>query len=833
MNKSIVLKVVFSIALIFSNLAVLFSPSMKAGAQVDINLVPNSGFETPGVSDADAADWTEGADHIRDSDKFHDGGWSLHSTFRGGGTDTRTAVPIAVNLETNYTYSGYIWRTDDVGGACMDMNDALGEAQLCAGASGSWQFLSGVWNSGANTSVTLRLITDGMPTGDIWFDDISLTEATPPTSTPTPTLTITPGGPTLTPTMTNTPSTGNQVLNPGFETAGTNETDAAGWSEGTNHVRASDKYHDGNWSLHSTFRGAGTDTRTSAPITVNPDTNYNFSGYMWRADSFGGACMDMNDVLGEQQLCTSISGSWQYLSGIWNSGSNTSVTLRLITDGSPTGDIWFDDISLTEQIGPIVTPTNTPAPPTHTPVPNVNAMPRVMTPFFPSSDVIVASWVVTEPPFNADNTGMRDATSAIQDAIQAAEDAGGGVVWMPAGKYKVTGSIHVYNHVTLRGDWRDPDIGRGPYGTVILANVPSGDESDPGLFRIWGSAGVKGLTVYYPDQSLPTPTSYPYTFEILGRYLGEDGYISGTVENVTMLNSYRGISAGKDNTHEMHALKNVKGTPLVMGIYLQDTADVGKVQRIKFDGTYWANLDWSVSKRKPTLAAINAWTRLNGTGLQLGGVEWDEMVEISLSDYQTGVTFVPGRRINTTAMFYDLTVLNSNVALNLDYLDNRIATVFSNCTLKANQGADSVAVRVLDNKGTSVIFNNCTIGGGASKAVDVTGNTMVNFQNTTFDHWTGPYGITTTAGSLVVEGSTFSGLSGTTKGINLQSGTSSAVVLQSSYPSGQGANLMFNNGAAIANPSADSGNYRRKDSGFNFATHGQGAYPWRPTIPHP
>jgi hypothetical protein len=343
---------------------------------------------------------------------------------------------------------------------------------------------------------------------------------------------------------------------------------------------------------------------------------------------------------------------------------------------------------------------------------------------------------------------------------------------------------------------------------------------------------VNGLTIYYPNQSMPNPTSYPYTFEILGRYLGEDGYISGTVQNVTMLNSYRGISAGKDNTHEMHALKNVKGTPLAMGIYLQDTADVGHVERIKFNGTYWANLDSSLSATKPTLTTINAWTRLNGTGLQLGGVEWDQITQVSLSDYKTGVTFIRGRRIDTTAMFYDLTVLNSNVALNVDYLDNRIATVFSNCTLKANQGTNPIAVKVVENNGTSVLFNNCTIGGGASKAVEVTGNTMVNFQNTTFDSWSGAYGITTAAGSLVVEGSNFAGLSGTTKGINLQPGTASAVVLQSSYPTGQSANLMFNNGAAIPDPSADSGSFRRKDSGFTFAAHGQGAYPWR-TLPRP
>ncbi|RPI99197.1 MAG: hypothetical protein EHM39_06945, partial [Chloroflexi bacterium] len=673
------------------------------------NLVLNPGFETQGNTAADAANWSEGTSHARASNKFHTGGWSLHSTYRGAGTDTHTAAPIPVSPNTTYTYSGYVWRTNATGASCMDMADIAGERQLCASATGSWQFLNGTWNSGSNTSVSLRLITDGSPTGDIWFDDISLAgpdgpTATPSkTSTPTKTPTITP-----TPTITSTPPpSDNLVPNPGFEAQGNSAADAVDWIEGTNHARASDKFRTGGWSLRSTYRGAGTDTHTAAPIPVSANTTYTYSGYIWRTNSTGASCMDMADIAGERQLCASAAGSWQFLSGTWNSGSNTSVMLRLITDGSPTGDIWFDDISLRRPGGP------TPG----------DVTPRVFIPTFPSSDIVVASWDVTDPPFNADKTGVNDATNAIQSAIQAAEDAGGGVVWMPAGKYKVTGSIHIYNHVTLRGDWRDPDVGSGSYGTVILANVPSGSEAGPGLFRIWGSAGVKGLTIYYPNQSMPNPTSYPYTFEILGRYLGEDGYISGTVQNVTMLNSYRGISAGKDNTHEMHALKNVKGTPLAMGIYLQDTADVGKVERIKFNGTYWANLDASLSAGKPTLAAINAWTRANGIGLQLGGVEWDQLTQISLSDYKTGVTFVAGRRISTTAMFYDLTVLNSNVALNVTYLDDRIATVFSNCTLQANQGANPIAVKVVDNGGTSVIFNNCTIGGGASKAVEVTGNT--------------------------------------------------------------------------------------------------------------
>ena len=44
---------------------------------------------------------------------------------------------------------------------------------------------------------------------------------------------------------------------------------------------------------------------------------------------------------------------------------------------------------------------------------------------------------VTLPPYNADNTGASDASVAIQSAINAAQSAGGGVVFLPAGLYSV------------------------------------------------------------------------------------------------------------------------------------------------------------------------------------------------------------------------------------------------------------------------------------------------------------------------------------------------------------------------------------------------------------
>src|SRR6185436_8380192 len=195
--------------------------------------VQNPSFEIQGASSADAANWTEWANQVRASDKFNTGAWSLKSTITTNGATTQA---LSIPANTAFTYSGYAWKTNTVGNACIDMADLIGEVQRCTTAAGSWVFLTGAWNSGANTSLTVRAYVDGNPTGAIWFDDITLTSAGGPTNTPTNTgvppsntptntsvvpsntPTNTPVGPTNTPT--NTPVSGNVIQNPGFETAG-------------------------------------------------------------------------------------------------------------------------------------------------------------------------------------------------------------------------------------------------------------------------------------------------------------------------------------------------------------------------------------------------------------------------------------------------------------------------------------------------------------------------------------------------------------------------------------------------------------------------------------
>lgn len=82
----------------------------------------------------------------------------------------------------------------------------------------------------------------------------------------------------------------------------------------------------------------------------------------------------------------------------------------------------------------------------------------------------------TLEPYNADNTGVLDATSAIQAAL----DSGKKDVYLPAGVYKITSTLTIPNYTTLRGDGYEVNSGGGATRIIksgtftgIIVNVAS------------------------------------------------------------------------------------------------------------------------------------------------------------------------------------------------------------------------------------------------------------------------------------------------------------------------------------------------------------------------
>ncbi|WP_371402315.1 discoidin domain-containing protein [Kribbella sp. NBC_00662] len=306
--------------------------------------------------------------------------------------------------------------------------------------------------------------------------------------------------------------------------------------------------------------------------------------------------------------------------------------------------------------------------------PVVTPKPKLVQTSNPTEDGVVADFDATQ--YGADRTGRRDSTKAIQQAIYACQDAGGGTVWLPAGQYKVTDTIEVHAFCSLRGD-HGQKLGTG---TVIIADLPSGDDG-PSLFRIGGSAGVLGVTTYYPNQSATEPVPYGYTFEIPGgAWIGNENYMMSTVSDVTMLNSYRGIGVStmpndhgnapsSGQVHESTTIRNVTGTALFEGARAYNGADVGTWENVAFSNSYWSSAPKAFNP--PSRQALDTWTRAHGTGLVLGDLEWDQFYRISVSDYLVGIHVVAGQRAQFTGSFLQPDVRRTGTGLLVDVMDDR------------------------------------------------------------------------------------------------------------------------------------------------------------------
>lgn len=337
----------------------------------------------------------------------------------------------------------------------------------------------------------------------------------------------------------------------------------------------------------------------------------------------------------------------------------------------------------------------------------VESGPRLVNPLFDNSEQIVAEIIIGETGYEVDNTGNNDTTAIIQSALDACANTGGGTVWLPAGKYRVTGEVKIPAYVTLRGDYQDPDTTDEPeYGTVILADVPSVSEGyELPLFRLSGSSGAVGLTVYYPDQSIDNVKDYQYTFYTEGRGESRTAQMLPVIRNCTMINSYRGIGicdciadglTYTESSHEQSILINNKGTFLKNAATIRNGSDVGTLIGLFADSKYWAQAGAGLTQANA--AQIESYTRLNGTALVLGDLEGFTFSNINIDSYETGIlTEVKSEhRANFYGSFYKINVLNCDVAI-------QINTIYP---------ADGINIAASTLQGSEYSINKTVSGGG-------------------------------------------------------------------------------------------------------------------------
>jgi hypothetical protein len=125
----------------------------------------------------------------------------------------------------------------------------------------------------------------------------------------------------------------------------------------------------------------------------------------------------------------------------------------------------------------------------------------------PIPNVVAPIFNVTMPPYGADSTGVTNATVAIQSAINAAQSAGGGVVFLPTGLYSV--SPQGANSYALQINAANVVLrGAGPNATFLL-NTSTNMRSKSIILMTGPSAAgfySSGAASTAISQDLPGPT---------------------------------------------------------------------------------------------------------------------------------------------------------------------------------------------------------------------------------------------------------------------------------------------------------------------------------------
>jgi hypothetical protein len=400
--------------------------------------------------------------------------------------------------------------------------------------------------------------------------------------------------------------------------------------------------------------------------------------------------------------------------------------------------------------------------------------PAVFTSALGSDDVIV--YIKNVLDFGASPDGVSDNTAVFQAAIEAAEDAGGGVVFAPAGVYRFDGRLTIPSGVTLRGEWLSPLKGGGKgEGTVLAVYGGRGatniyqyptdeDRRDTGALSFIGldsSATVEYISFWYPEQDIENIVEYPFT-------IGDDntgGNDVINVINVTLYNSYAGLMSY--GNHGCTTFRNVFGTVLSVGISEDCGFDVGRIENIYFGPEYWAG---SGLPGAPSADSVSAYTRANAVGVDMFQDDWGIMYNLDLNHLRVGLQMNDGNcavshlktrnvdiAINMRSISYPGFQLThsdleaSDICINYDVITDAIgnARTRSNGSNKTgmSQGTEQVAVngvRFGGNPETAVVMNRR--GALASP--------VLSMHNCTFDNWQG-YAIDAVKGSVILMANTF------------------------------------------------------------------------------
>ncbi|OCT12878.1 hypothetical protein A8709_21340 [Paenibacillus pectinilyticus] len=403
--------------------------------------------------------------------------------------------------------------------------------------------------------------------------------------------------------------------------------------------------------------------------------------------------------------------------------------------------------------------------------PSINTSPTL-----PQDDVVIYTENVVDFGAVANNPAV-DNTTAFQNAINEAYANGGGIVYVPAGDWRLNGTLVLKRKVTLRGEWRNPDTAgnEAAQGTILSTTANQNNPGGSPFITVASNAAVKNLSIWYPNQSYASPSTYPYTISE-GVFDTEDAAHHGfAVINVTIYNAYKGIETGNGLSQSQEPMiKNVMMTALNTGVHQTNDWNFGNTESVHISSKYWINSALSgAPSSSPNQATLTSYMRANMTGVLLDGhIDGINLYDIRVEDAKIGIDCA-----NRWTQISNITLNNVNTGVYYHYSGGGNAgNSLVGGTINVLAGTNTYGIKM--NQIGEALIQGITIGGTPTNGVYFDSSTeTLNLMKMTFTNWTDS-AIKVMQGSALIEASAFN-LSGTH--IALDSRVKSASILGNTF----------------------------------------------------
>jgi hypothetical protein len=240
---------------------------------------------------------------------------------------------------------------------------------------------------------------------------------------------------------------------------------------------------------------------------------------------------------------------------------------------------------------------------------------------------------------------------AIQAALDAAGNMGGGIVIAPRGNYRIGGTLTIPANVTLEGIFTAPTAWSEYTGTTLLAYSGHRDPLARPFITLRGpNSSVKGLTIFYPRQDTSI-IPYPWTIRG-GDSVGPHDNLA--IQDVLLVNPYQAVDFGTFDCGR-HLIRGLYSYPLHTGIVIDKCYDIGRIENIHF----WPF--WNGGNQ-----AMMSQVAKSAVALILKRSDWQIVHNFFAYGYHVGVQLLSGAgNLGANGQFSNLNLDATNVGIDI------------------------------------------------------------------------------------------------------------------------------------------------------------------------